>query len=490
MRSLIYLTVVAFIIFSVGTECHSDARASLENGLKAYREADFDKTISELRKAIDLGLDIPADMVQAHLHLAFAHIGRGERAAAEIEFAKAIQLDPALELDPDIHSTKVINVFNDMRESLVDSLVVVSVPGGAEVYLDESKTSSGITPLKLDNTLIGEHNVRIVKEYFKPQIVKIKVEKGKDNRAQANLDKAEVELRVTSQPPKANAYIADKGRFQSQSHGTTPILLKATLGQELAIKLAKEEFLNKEFTIKLTEEGITTSDTEEIFLLKNGVGNIQVNLDIAPLPGSLRITSEPSSATIWLDGVKVGEAPLNLERITPGNRRLRASISGFASITKSVEIISNQETTVKIELGGRLRILSVPGSAQVFIDGKYAGLTPFNTRRIPAGPHQLRFSAEKYQDKLVTARVEKGQEKEVNIRLLPIRGSVSISSDPPGAAVYLEDENKGNTPLLIYGITIGQYSLRLTKSGYRNWEKQITVEELKVLWQFAKLKAD
>ena len=41
---------------------------------------------------------------------------------------------------------------------------------------------------------------------------------------------------------------------------------------------------------------------------------------------------------------------------------------------------------------------------------------------------------------------------------------------------------------LIYGVMIGQHSLELVKAGYEDWEKQITVEELKVSWQFGKLK--
>ncbi len=497
MRNLLYSILIVVILLGVVTECHSDdGEVHLKNGLRAYKkEADFDRAISELQEAVRLGLSDRSDLIQAHLYLGFAYIGSGKKPAAEIEFAKAIKLDPTLKLDPNRHSTKVIDIFNPMRDNLVDSLTVISVPGGAEVYLDVMGGGSelvhvGITPLTLNNVLIGERNLRVVKEYFQSKALKITVKKGADNRVQAQLDKAEIELRIISQPSEAVVYVADEAGSQTQPQGMTPVSLKAVLGQELAIKLAKEEFLNKELKVKLTETGIIVSGMEEAIPLKGGIGTIQVALVPAPPPGSLQVTSDPTGAMVRLDGITLGDTPLTIAKVTPGTRRLRVSMSGFASVTSKVEIVSDQETAVQVVLGGVLNISSIPSDAQAFIDGKYVGLTPFKTARIPAGSHQLRLTREKYKDRSSAVIVEKGRDKEVNIRLLPAKGSIAVSSDPPGAVVYLDGESKGDTPLFIYGVIVGQHSLRLMKPGYEDQEKQLTVEELKVSWQFGKLKTN
>ena len=497
MRYLLYSILIVGVLLGGVTEGRSaDGESHLKNGLRAYKEeADFGKAISELQEAVRLGLSDRSDLIQAHLHLGFAYIGSGERSAAEIEFSKAIGLDPMLELDPGRYSTKVVQTFNGMRDRLLDSLTVISAPGGAEVYLDIMGDGSepvhvGTTPLTLNSVLIGEHSLRIAKEYFLSRTLKIRVDKGDDNRVQVQLDKAEVVLRITSQPSEAAVYVADKGGFQAQPYGTTPVSLKAVLGQELAIKLAKEEFLNKELKVKLAEIGIIVSGKDEAVPLEDGVGAVHVSLIPAPPPGSLQIMSDPPGATVRLDGIVVGDTPLTIAKVTPGTRRLRISMSGFASVTRKVEIASGQEAAIQVALGGLLNISSIPGEAQVFIDGKYVGLTPLKTGRIPAGSHQLRLTREKYKDRISAAIVEKAREKEVNIRLLPAKGSIAVSSDPPGAAVYLDDESKGKTPLFIYGVMVGQHSLRLMKPGYEDQEKQITVEELKVLWQFGKLKVN
>gem|GEM_PF-3273955 len=492
-KILCVLCLASCVFLWMGMECRAadNSRTHLKNGLRAYREeADFDKAISELREAIRSGLDDQTELIQAYLHLGFAYIGKGQQMAAEAEFAKAIKLDPTLSLDPKLHSAKIITVFNETKDRLVDSLTVVSVPGGAEVYLDGvgvglKPTLLGVTPLRLSHVLIGEHTLRIVKEYFQPKVLSVRVEKGKDNRTQVQLDKAVVELLITSQPPEAAVYVA--GDYRAR----TPLSLEIVLDQELVIKLAKEEFLDKELKVKLTEAGVSLinqATTGNVIPIEDGVGEIRIELKPAPPPGSLRIVSDPPGATVCLDGITMGETPLTIAKATPGTRRVRVSMLGFASVTEEVEVISDEETAVEVALGGRVHILSIPSGTQVFIDGGYIGITPLRTRRIPAGSHQLRLAKEKHKDKLSAVVVERGQEKEANIRLLPVKGSIAVASDPPGAAIYLDGESKGNTPLFIYGVMVGQHLLRLVKAGYEDWEKQVTVEELKVLWQFGKLR--
>ena len=54
-------------------------------------------------------------------------------------------------------------------------------------------------------------------------------------------------------------------------------------------------------------------------------------------------------------------------------------------------------------------------------------------------------------------------------------GSLSISSDPKGARVFLDNNFKGETPLDIKNITTGQYSLKLVLPGYQEWTSTIII---------------
>jgi len=54
-------------------------------------------------------------------------------------------------------------------------------------------------------------------------------------------------------------------------------------------------------------------------------------------------------------------------------------------------------------------------------------------------------------------------------------GSISISSIPSGASIYLNSAYKGTAPLIINDVTPGRYTIKLTKTGYVNITKTVNV---------------
>jgi hypothetical protein len=57
----------------------------------------------------------------------------------------------------------------------------------------------------------------------------------------------------------------------------------------------------------------------------------------------------------------------------------------------------------------------------------------------------------------------------------PFVGSLSISSSPPGAVVFLNGESIGATPLLLRNQPIGSRALRVELDGYDAWSSGIRV---------------
>lgn len=51
-----------------------------------------------------------------------------------------------------------------------------------------------------------------------------------------------------------------------------------------------------------------------------------------------------------------------------------------------------------------------------------------------------------------------------------------ISSDPPGALVYLNDQEIGRTPLNVPFKWYGTYDVKIEREGYRTLETQATAE--------------
>ncbi len=62
------------------------------------------------------------------------------------------------------------------------------------------------------------------------------------------------------------------------------------------------------------------------------------------------------------------------------------------------------------------------------------------------------------------------------------RSKLEITSTPDGAEIYVDDAFVGNTPSLLK-LQEGKHKIRLTKEGFKNWERELTVaggSELKI----------
>jgi hypothetical protein len=57
----------------------------------------------------------------------------------------------------------------------------------------------------------------------------------------------------------------------------------------------------------------------------------------------------------------------------------------------------------------------------------------------------------------------------------PTIGSISVSSSPSGASIYLDGSYKGTTPMAIKNVEKGSYTIALKYTGYQDWSQTISV---------------
>jgi hypothetical protein len=56
-------------------------------------------------------------------------------------------------------------------------------------------------------------------------------------------------------------------------------------------------------------------------------------------------------------------------------------------------------------------------------------------------------------------------------------GNIEISSSPKEATIYLDNVEKGKTPLTLSDLDVGTYKLMVKKDGYSDWMRSVTVKE-------------
>lgn len=147
-----------------------------------------------------------------------------------------------------------------------------------------------------------------------------------------------------------------------------------------------------------------------------------------------------------------------------------------------------------VELGvGWLLVRTEPPGATVRVDGRERGMTPLSLADIPHGTYRLEVSAPGYasQEREVAisadisvaavsvmlartpeAVAEAAAESSVT---LATDGSLYVDSRPTGAAVFVDEERVGVTPLLVPDVAAGSHQVRIEGNGYLPWTTIVTV---------------
>ncbi|AXI24711.1 serine/threonine protein kinase [Methanofervidicoccus sp. A16] len=123
---------------------------------------------------------------------------------------------------------------------------------------------------------------------------------------------------------------------------------------------------------------------------------------------------------------------------------------------------------------GFLKIFSTPSDAEAYINDEYKGKTPLVLKLDP-GNYSVKVTKDGYEGyETEIVEIETGKIAEINVFLKPY-GILKISSDPSDAEVYINGEYRGNTPLELK-LDPGNYSVKVTKDGYENYETKIEIK--------------
>jgi serine/threonine-protein kinase len=118
-------------------------------------------------------------------------------------------------------------------------------------------------------------------------------------------------------------------------------------------------------------------------------------------------------------------------------------------------------------VAGQLNIDSSPHGAQITIDGKNTGITPFSVSSLLPGHHTVIISKAGYASETRTIDVTSGSKSVISVQLAATTATVAITSDPAGAAVWMDGHDTGKvTPAQISVDKAGTHAFQFKKQGY------------------------
>lgn len=229
-----------------------------------------------------------------------------------------------------------------------------------------------------------------------------------------------------------------------------------------------------------------------------------VAMPVAAAEGQLMISSEPDGANIIVEGrpEQSWKTPQVISSLAPGNYRVTISKAGYATETRSIEVLSGNRASLDVKLNAVKASLTIGGTpgARIVIDGRDTGkFSPAEFNLDPA-VHNISLHKEGYFDSTTDIKLAPGQAASYsptlkqagrtdNIKVVgggfkKIFGGgssdgmsrIEIKSEPKGAQITVNGTTLSKTTPLEIQLEPGNYEITLQKDGYKPFHKSITTQ--------------
>jgi formylglycine-generating enzyme required for sulfatase activity len=200
-----------------------------------------------------------------------------------------------------------------------------------------------------------------------------------------------------------------------------------------------------------------------------GEGRAQkLKLPLVPRWAQVSITSEPTGATVRVDGAERGKTPLQLSLDT-GLRSLALLHEGLKSWTGQVLVKSGEPQRVgPIRLGAadaEIVVASTPAGADVTIAGQYRGRTPLQVSVPPGLAYEINVQRAGYEPFGTHADLRDQTKARITATLRAIYGELDVRGAPADAHVIADGHDLGSAGKS-YRLPATQTQIEIRKSGY------------------------
>jgi hypothetical protein len=160
----------------------------------------------------------------------------------------------------------------------------------------------------------------------------------------------------------------------------------------------------------------------------------------------------------------------------PGYDIYTGQVAGWPMEGETVHLYA---TLNPVQSFGSVLVSSYPTGAVVYLDGRTWQYTPATFTSVSANTdHTVQVSLAGYQTYTTTVYVPAGITQPVSVNLVPVysqTGSLSVTSNPKGADIYVDGRYQGSTPAVVSGLSPGSHTVRVQKVGYDEFISTVTI---------------
>ena len=293
---------------------------------------------------------------------------------------------------------------------------------------------------------------------------------------------------ILTEPAGATVFL------DGDSIGITPVMDYSSKRGTLAVRIKKPEY--------------QTLDTS---IVVNKGTNLPLNLTLnkvdvfSPDLVNTRVFSEPTGATVFLNGKPIGVTQLNFSARHNSRTKLRLQKADYFPLDTAFVIRQGQDSIFSFALkpAARVSIKANPATAEFRLDGKFTPRARLADTTLPVGPHRIEISAEGYTSVKDSFSLSRGLNPErtytlnkifVPLPSQPVAGNSDSTSKPnarltprvgalqvlvlPFGSIYIDGklQKEDWDRQFKTDLEVGAYLLKAVHPNFGTWEKQITIE--------------
>ena len=236
------------------------------------------------------------------------------------------------------------------------------------------------------------------------------------------------------------------------------------------------------YTVTMTATNMYGSDTITETDLVTVNGQVMNN-------GAIFAQSIPAGAMIYVNGNSYGTSPVTINNLFPGTYTVQASLNGYSPDTRTVSVYSGrttgyyptmQPTPYPPMVTGAVYAQSTPAGAGIYLNGVYYGNSPLTINNLFPGTYSILATLSGYAANAQSITVTQSHTSGFYPTLQPspgpeTTGDIFAQSTPAGAAIYVNSQYFGISPLTIPDLAPGTYIIKAMLNGYADDIQRITV---------------
>ena len=293
--------------------------------------------------------------------------------------------------------------------------------------------------------------------------------------------------RITITAESKGTYVTNAVAKSNYLKVKLPEGTRFSIGRTREYELSSEILSSGDFSMRLDYGEYYYRAENGLYETKEGILSVDDNSDVRmiemiPAYSYLDIRTEPSGASVFVDGELVGTSPVS---VPDKLRRGTVSVTAQKDLYYPNEInysvpVDTKRHTVTVILSpqfGTVECRCEDPEAELWIDNRKVGTGTWTGQLSSRSSHYLEARKEGHMSRSLNFDIVEGDTVTQTIgRPEPLYGSIEVLSEPSGAVVKVDGKQVGTTPFILNEVFIGNHRIELSKDGYELYAADFTLD--------------